>query len=174
MGEKVKKFLRRHLPEEILLLVLLAFLSLKRFGLNADFIALGIYALLVLILEDNFLARGLKNCGRDLKKNYLYAVLVFLGALLLFIWQINGIFIIFFTIFLFFLVYSWDSRLLVLAALASLLYCSAFLITKQDLLAEKMAAGAYYFLALAITLELARSGLSYLAKKRRLPEIKDI
>ena len=167
MLKKIKLFFRRHLSEEILLLVLLAFLFLRNFGFNSKFLALGIYAFVVLILEDNFFSQGLKNCYRDVKRKYLYSIIVLIISALLLIWQVNLVFVVFSTVLLAFLFYSWDNRIITLAAGVSLAYCAVFLISKQDDLAEKAAAFTYYFLVVAILLELAAQVRDFFKGRRK-------
>lgn len=147
-------FLRQYPLEAFLLFAAAVFLFIQRLDLVFSSAILFSCVFLVLFLNDTFLSRGIKGGIKDIKKEYLYSVLILIFAVLLFIWQFNFEAITFLTLSLFFVLYAWDSRVVAGAALAFLASDPILLIYKKDNFAEQMAIYAYYFLITAVVLQI--------------------
>lgn len=57
-------------------------------------------------------------------------------------------------LFLMFLAYKWDSRIIAVLALISLVICPFLLIADKETVAEKIAIYAYYFLVMTVILQI--------------------
>jgi len=154
MLKRVWHFLHHYILEEILLLVLVVFLLVQQLEWFLSVIVLVSYVFIVLLINDTFLARGIKKGLKDIKKDYLYFFLILIFVVLLVIWQFSLEAIIFLTLFVSFALYGWDSRITATGALVSLASCPILLITKQDAYAEQMAVYAYYFLVITVVLQI--------------------
>lgn len=147
-------FLRQYLLEELLLLIVGIFSFIQHFEmLYVVDILLG-YIIAVLLLNKTFLYKGIKKGLKDIKKNHWYWLIILIVVALLFIWQFSFEAIIFLTLFIAFVLYAWDSRIIAMGALISLALCLILLFAKQDASAEQMAIYAYYFLVITVILQI--------------------
>jgi len=154
MLERGIKFLRKYLLEEILLLTVAIFLLVQQLSLILSMSIVMFYILVVFLLNDTFISRGLRRFLKDIRKEYLYTALIVIFIALLSIWNFHFESVIFLTIFVAFAFYGWDSRIVATGALVSLASCPFLLIAKQDVLAEQMAVYAYYFLVITVILQI--------------------
>lgn len=149
--------LRAYLPgglEVALFIVLTGLVGLWGFRFEDIALALIGYVVIVLGLNDTFFSRGVRKGIADIRSNVLGVVLVAIAATLLLIWDFSAESVFFIIVFLTFLIYQWDSRVLAGAALLSLVGCVAFLTFKYDADAEAMAVWAYYFLVMTVVLQI--------------------
>jgi len=146
--------MHHYVLEEILLVVTVVFLLIEGLDWFLFLVIIATYVLIVLLINDTFFSKGIKKGLKDIKKDYLYFFLILIFVVLLFIWQFSFESIIFITIFVSFALYNWDSRVVAVGALISLISCPILLIIKQDAYAEKMAAYAYYFLVITVVLQI--------------------
>jgi len=150
MNKKGFLFLRQHLLEGLLLLVIIGFFLVQR--LDVIFMAAIIFAYLVIVfLNDNFLYRIKKGAG-DVKKNRQYGILFLMIIALMLIWQFSPESIIFTAIFIAFALYRWDGRIVAGGALISLASSLFLFIVERDALAEQMTLYAFYLFAIAAVL----------------------
>lgn len=154
MLKRVWHFLHLYRYEEILLLVMAVFLVVQHLEWFLSLIVVVSYVCIVLLINNTFLAKGIKKALKDIQKDYLYFFLLIILIALLVIWQFSLEAIIFLTIFVSFALYGWDSRVTAIGALISLASCPILLITKQDVYAEQMAVYAYYFLVITVVLQI--------------------
>lgn len=73
-------------------------------------------------------------------------------------------------LFLSFLVYEWENRIIAFFALISLASCPFLLSFKQDAMAETMAVYAYFFLVMTVVLQI----IEYKRHPERFPEEKKV
>ncbi len=154
MFKKAIHFLKSYLLEGILLLIVVGFLFVQHLEVANIVEILVSYILLVLLINDTFLVKGLKKGMGDIKKERWYWLLILIFVALLAIWQFSLESIIFLTLFVSFALYSWDSRIVATGALISLASCPILLIAKKDAYAEQMAVYAYYFLVITVILQI--------------------
>jgi len=163
MLEKLFLFLKSHLYEGLLLLVIIGFFFAQRPDAVFMMIILFVY-LFIVLLNDAFISRIKKGIG-DVKKNRQYGMLFLMIITLMFIWQFGLESIIFIVLFIAFALYRWDSRLVAGGALISLISSLILLVAKQDALAEQMAVYAFYLLAMTVVLQIIEF--------KRHPEVSD-
>jgi len=99
--------------------------------------------------------KALKRGKRDIinKKIYTALLVIILGLL---VWKFSLESAILWTIFLAFLFYGWEDRILAGIALAFLVSCPIFLIAERKVIAEQAAIYAYYFLVMTVALQIAK------------------
>lgn len=112
------------------------------------------YIAIVVALNENIVSRGLMKGWGDIGRDRLSFALVVVVGILLFIWSTDIVSTLFFIGFLLFVLYGWDSRVVAVLALISLVSCLFLLIAKQDVFAEQMAVFAYYFLVITVILQI--------------------
>ncbi|MBP6931555.1 MAG: hypothetical protein KBB62_02425 [Candidatus Pacebacteria bacterium] len=154
MLKRVTSLLQKYKFEGILLLIISLFVFIQKLDLIKSIIMLLSCVLIILLLNKTFLYKGIKKAILDIKKEYLYSVLILIFVVILFIWNFSFESIIFLTIFIVFAIYDWDSRITATGALISLSSCPILLIAKQDALAETMAVYAYFFLVMTVVLQI--------------------
>jgi len=98
-------------------------------------------------------ASALARMWLDVLHKRLETTLVVIGIALMLIWSFSYESIFFVTIFLVFLLYAWDSRILAGGAILALGACPPLLLFDLQTNAEHMAAYAYYFLAMTVLLQ---------------------
>jgi len=69
-----------------------------------------------------------------------------------FLWDLSSALL--WLLFLVFLVYEWENRIIAVLALISLASCPVLLSFKKDALAEQMAVYAYFFLVMTVVLQI--------------------
>ncbi len=152
--KKAIHFLRQYTLEGFLLFITIVFMVVQKADWISILIIIFSYFFIVLLLNDTFLSKGIKKGIGDMKKEYLYTVLFFVFISLFFIWRFDIETIIFLALFIAFVFYGWDSRILATGALVSLASCPFLLSFKQDAYAELMAVYAYYFLVMTVILQI--------------------
>jgi|WetSurMetagenome_2_1015567.scaffolds.fasta_scaffold26477_2 hypothetical protein len=85
-------------------------------------------------------------------KKWWILVLIFVGVFA--IWKLGIISGLLWLLFLSFLLFEWDSRVIAFLALISLASCPFLLILKKEAPAEQMAIYAYYFLVMTVVLQI--------------------
>lgn len=85
-------------------------------------------------------------------KKWWILTLIVVGIFI--IWQLGAIPGLLWLLFLSFLVFEWDNRIIALFALGFLVSCPFLLIFKKEVLAEQSAVYAYYFLVITVILQL--------------------
>ncbi len=140
--------------EIILFFVLLAGLALWDFPFAYSIATFAAFLAIVIPLNTPVISRGISKGLRDVRRDYLSAMLVAVTIILLAIWSVSLESIFFIAVFLSFLLYAWDSRILAACALASLASCSFLLSFNQNALAEQMAVYAYFFLVMTVALQI--------------------
>jgi len=116
----------------------------------------------------NFLKKKIKKlfswCFLYLKKSFqivvfdiknkkwrgLIVLILSFGAF--FLWDLSSALL--WLLFLLFLIYGWENRIIAFLALISLASCPFLLSFKKDELAEKMAVYAYFFLVMTVVLQI--------------------
>lgn len=89
----------------------------------------------------------------NIKHNKKMGMLAFvLASLFLWLFGISAGLLWF--LFLMFLFYDWDNRIIGVLALISLASCPFLLQLKQDVIAEQMAVYAYFFLVMTVVLQI--------------------
>lgn len=154
MFKKFSGFLRRYLLEGTLLFLMMVFFFVQSVGLMYMTAIILAYFLIVLGFNDNFVSRGIKKGMQDIKMKRYYWVLILIFVALLLIWQFSLEAIFLLPLFLAFVLYAWDSRIIATGALVSLASCPILLLAKQDARAEQMAVYAYYFLVMTVVLQI--------------------
>jgi len=91
-----------------------------------------------------------------LKKYKLRSAILFFMCILGVVWRVDAVLITFVIIFLSFLFYAWDTRVLFAAFIACLVVSLLFLIFNNKNLANISAVYSYYLLLLAVILQLWR------------------
>lgn len=158
----LKKFIRffAGIKLEIFLLLITAALSFI-WNLNFKINVLVLFSFLILIIiekQGNILLRGLMALGRDILSQKLSSLLLIIILSLLLVWSIDRELIIFLMIFLTWLLYGWQSRVIVFATFALLAVCP-FLLTfkKYAAINEQIAVYGYYFLIITLVLQAVES-----------------
>lgn len=146
--------IKKYKLEEILALLLIIFFYLQPYSTQVITYTFAMYMMVILLLNKTFLREWLKKVIIDLRKEYLYSILILIVFVLLAIWRFDREAISFIILFLSFALYNWDSRVVAGGALVSLASCPILLILKQDSVAEQMAIYAYYFLAITVILQI--------------------
>ena len=150
MLKKVLLFLKHHLHEWLLLLVIISFFLVQH--LDAVYMmAILLLYLAIVFLNDAFLDR-IKKGIEDIKRNRQLGILFLIVIALMFIWQFRLESIIFIALFIAFALYRWNSRIIASGAFISLASSLLLLILKQGVLAEQMTVYAYYFFVMAVVL----------------------
>jgi len=90
---------------------------------------------------------------RDIKNNKKRGILALILAGLFFWWFGISAGLLWF-LFLMFLFYGWENRIIGVLALISLVSCPILISFKQNTLAETMAAYAYFFLVMTVVLQI--------------------
>jgi len=110
--------------------------------------------------------RALKRVKQDIISKKIYTILLILifGFLL---WKLGIEAVILWIIFLAFLFYKWENRILAVVALFFLVSCPILLIFKKEAAAEQMAIYAYYFLIMTVVLQI----IEYWKKSRNIKEV---
>ncbi len=129
MGEKLKKWISGGITEIVAESRRLWYVTVK--GINA----------------------GFERAFRDLDKKKARGILALIIATL-FGWQFGLVAGANWLIFLLFLFYAWDSRVIAGGALLYLASCPFLLSFKQDAWAETMAVQAYFFLVMTVVLQM--------------------
>lgn len=102
---------------------------------------------------NNFIYRTLTKVEKDLtSKRYLTILLLIVFGLIA--WRFSWESAILWVVFLAFLIYRWESRILAGAALVFLAICPFYLYYQYNDIAEQMAIYAYLFLVMFIVLEI--------------------
>lgn len=95
----------------------------------------------------------IKKIKKDiLSKKILSIVLIIISITLGFLWGLSAGLLWF--LFLAFILYDWDNRVIGVMALVALASCPILLSFKQDIWAEKMAVYAYFFLVMTVVLQI--------------------
>jgi hypothetical protein len=81
-------------------------------------------------------------------------ILILIAVGIFIIWRLGIIPGLFWLVFLSFLLFEWDSRIIAFLALIFLASCPFSLIFKREALAEQMAIYAYYFLIMTVVLQI--------------------
>jgi hypothetical protein len=81
-------------------------------------------------------------------------ILVLIAVGIFTIWKLGIISGLLWLLFLSFLLFEWDSRVIAFLALVSLASCPFLLILKKEAPAEQMAIYAYYFLVMTVVLQI--------------------
>ena len=97
--------------------------------------------------------QGLIHAKNDIKQKKVRFVFVIIISVIFF-WQVSLNAGLFWFLFLIFLFYGWENRIIASLALISLASCPFLLIAKKEYLAEKMAIYAYYFLVMTVILQI--------------------
>ena len=94
-----------------------------------------------------------RRAWRDIRaKRWQGVVTIFLTAGTYWLWGPNAAILWF--LFLAFLLYDWDNRVIGTFAILSLITCPVLLSFNQSALAETMAVYAYYFLVMTVVLQI--------------------
>jgi hypothetical protein len=120
-----------------------------------------------------------KKEGKDISRKNLHTILLIIILTLFLIWKFSIETVILWMIFFTFLLYKWDSRILVGVVLAFLASCPILLIFKKEDIAEQMAIYAYCFLAMTVVLQVVEfkkhpevsEGEFFVQKKRLVLDI---
>ena len=100
-----------------------------------------------------FLANIFKNVLVDIKnKKWQGLIVVFFTIVAFFLWGLSST--ILWLLFLAFLVYGWENRIIAVLALFSLAVCPILLTFKKESLAEQMAVYAFFFLVMTVILQI--------------------
>jgi len=97
--------------------------------------------------------KNLKIIKKEIIKNKLYLILLALLFILLF-WLINFEAAFFISIFLLFFIMQWENRIFLVLVMFFLITSSVLLTLKKEILTEKMAIYAYYFLIMTVILQI--------------------
>ena len=101
----------------------------------------------------------------DVRRKWLRGIIVLIlagGAF--YLWGLSSALL--WLLFLSFLVYEWENRIIAVMALVSLASCPVLLSLKKDDLAETMAVYAYFFLVMTVVLQI----IEYKRHPERFPE----
>jgi hypothetical protein len=147
-------FVKKYRLEEILAVVLVVYFYLQPYDMNVVVSTFVVYAFVVLLLNKTFLRGWLKRVIGDVRKEYLYTILIGIVIILMGIWQVSLEAMLFIILFISFAVYDWDNRVTAGGALVSLTSCPVLLMLKQGSIAEQMAVYAYYFLVMTVVLQI--------------------
>lgn len=96
---------------------------------------------------------GLREAWKDIKARPRWAVL-YIGVFLVVAWYVDIVSALLWMIFLMFLVYRWDNRILGAAAIVLLVACPILLSVGLEPWAELIAVYAFFFLVMTVTLQL--------------------
>jgi hypothetical protein len=99
------------------------------------------------------LKRGFAIFWNDIRRKWLRGLIVLvLASGAFYLWGISSALL--WLLFLLFLVYEWENRIIAVLALLSLASCPVLLSLKKDDLAETMAVYAYFFLVMTVVLQI--------------------
>ncbi len=156
----ILKKLKRELTNDklYLILLLIAFVLLVIWEVKVEF-AFGAVILLPVVVYIFFLKRKsivnlLEIVRNDVLKKKLQTILLVMLLVLMVMWKFDYESIALWMLFLSFLFYGWESRIIAVLALLALISCPFLLIYKRDVLAEQMAIYAYYFLVMTVILQI--------------------
>jgi hypothetical protein len=114
------------------------------------------------------LKRGFAMFRNDIRQKWLRGLIVLvLAGGAFYLWGISSALL--WLLFLLFLVYEWENRIIAFFALVSLASCPFLLSFKKDDLAETMAVYAYFFLVMTVVLQI----VEYKRHPERFPEEKE-
>jgi len=105
------------------------------------------------IPELGFLKKAFWRVVNDIKAKKYRGILALILAGFFF-WQYNLSAGLLWLLFLLFLFYAWENRIISVMALISLASCPILLSLKKDALAEQMAVYAYFFLVMTVFLQI--------------------
>jgi len=150
--------IKKEIPENglyvILLLIVFALLVIWEVNVWLAFGLVILFPSLVYILTRKVIVRSLRTVKQDILKKKLQTILLAMILVLLVMWKFNFETITLWMLFLSFLFYGWESRVIAAFALLALMSCPFLLIYKRDALAETMAIYAYYFLVMTVVLQI--------------------
>jgi hypothetical protein len=109
---------------------------------------------IVAYLHSAAFRKGIRRLVRDIRKKVLVDILLILIGTLLFTWGFSWDSVFFIDLFIAFLFFEWDSRVLTIGALLSLAIGPFLLLGGAEASAEQMAVYAYYFLVMAVVLQI--------------------
>ncbi len=155
MIEKIKKEILDNKLYIILFIVVLILAMIWRMRVELIFGAAVFFAALVFALKREIIAKALKRAKRDIFKKKLQTILLVIILILLAMREASYEAIALWALFLSFLFYGWENRIIAGLALLSLASCPFLLIYKREDLAETMAIYAYYFLVMTVVLQIA-------------------
>lgn len=151
--------LKKELPESglyiILLLIFFTLLVIWDVNVWLAFGAVILFPSFVYVLTRKVIVRSLRTVKRDILKKKLQTILLAMLLILMVMWKFNYEVIVLWMLFLSFLFYGWESRIIAALAFLALISCPFLLIYKKDALAETMAIYAYYFLVMTVVLQIA-------------------
>jgi hypothetical protein len=127
------------------------------------------YLVLVWGLNNEGVEKGIVKGLKDIRKERLSGIFILTTIALLCLWEVSTLLIFFVSLFLAFVVYGWDSRVVMGGTVFSLISCVAFLLAGQEGWAEQMAVCAYYFFAVSAVLYVV--GFRYSSKIHKENEI---
>ncbi len=134
----------------ILILLLIWDIRIEYIVLSAIF-----YIISLFVLDNKFTGKIFKIIKRSVMSRKLQTVLLVIALILMVMWKQDVETIILWMLFLSFLLYEWENRIIAGLALISLASCPFLLIYEKEDLAEIMAIYAYYFLVMTVVLQIA-------------------
>ncbi len=139
-----------------LILLAIILILLLIWGVNGKVIALValFYIFSLFVLDNKFVGKFFEIIKKNVISRKLQTVLLIIALILMIIWKQDAEAIILWMLFLSFLLYEWENRIIAGLALFSLASCPFLLIYKKEDLAEIMAIYAYYFLVMAVVLQI--------------------
>jgi len=100
-----------------------------------------------------FFRRAFRRALSDIRtKKYRGSIVLALAIGAYFLWDLSSALL--WLLFLLFLVYEWENRIIGVLALISLASCPFLLQFKKDALAEQIAVYAYFFLVMTVILQI--------------------
>ncbi|MCX6759622.1 MAG: hypothetical protein NT012_03620 [Candidatus Nealsonbacteria bacterium] len=176
---KIKRILIDKKLEFILFLIVLGLLMLWKFSAEIIIFAVIFFILLLYGWDSGIVLKTSKKTRKDISRKKLHTILLIIILTLLLMWKFSIETVILWMIFFTFLLYKWDSRILVGVVLAFLASCPILLVFKKEDIAEQMAIYAYCFLAMAVILQVVEfkkhpevsEGEFFVQKKRLVLDI---
>lgn len=101
-----------------------------------------------------FILDVFKKITDDIARKKLQTILLAVILILMIMWKRDAETVILWMLFFSFLLYDWENRIIAGLALVFLASCPFLLIYKKEALAEIMAIYAYYFLVMAVVLQI--------------------
>jgi hypothetical protein len=140
--------------EIILFCILVTALAMWGFPSLYSAIVFILFLAIILPLNSPSVSNGIQRGITDIVHDRWAAALIVICITLSVIWNASPDSIFFSTLFLCFLLYKWDSRIVAAGALISLAICPMLLLLNQNVWAELMAVYAYFFLVITVALQI--------------------